>query len=327
MANRLFTPSSKKIGIFSRSLKTINETSCHKEYSNQGWRRKNTYVEHVLFGGSQLEKQKRTVWPDPNLGCLGPKDLRLSLPGNVGLNESLNGTKNAEKPTEERLKQDKEFLEKDVRFWKSLLKTPTNHERQIEVLDQKAEAEQYETEQMQAIESSMLGKNSDMECVAQPCPDLLRRELAGLFTAVNLAEGPLTAITLCQKSKYDMTSWSPDVEEERDTLVEKFIQTAKDVCGELRKKGQWADFIEPTSGRAFYGVYTNQTFFETDERYRHLGFRILDLGCCKVISHVKWGSHVFVGSIFTSAPSDCEYLQQLLVQYNPKQSLLAAVCT
>lgn len=79
-----------------------------------------------------LEKQKRTVWPDPNLGCLGPRDQRLSLPGNVGLDESLKSAKQA-KPTEERLKQDKEFLEKDVTFWKSLLKTPSNHQRQVEV--------------------------------------------------------------------------------------------------------------------------------------------------------------------------------------------------
>jgi hypothetical protein len=276
-------------------------------------------VEHVLFGGSQLDKQKRTVWPDPNLGCLGPRDQRLTFPGNVGLSleEALSVAK-ANKPTVERLQQDKEFLEKDVEFWRSLLKAPTNHERQVEVLQRVADAEEFEAEQMEALENELTGKNSEMECTALPCPDLLRRELASLFSSVNMDEGALTAITLSQKSKHDMTSWSPDVEEERDNLIEKFIQTAKEVCEELRKNGQWADFIEPTSGRPFYGVYTNQTFFETDERYRHLGFRIVDLGCCKVISHIKWGTHVFVGSMFTSAPSDCEYLQEILAKYSQK---------
>lgn len=46
-------------------------------------------------------------------------------------------------------------------------------------------------------------------------------ELATIFSSVDLADGPLTAITLSQKSKYDMTCWSPDVEEERDMLIEK----------------------------------------------------------------------------------------------------------
>lgn len=46
-------------------------------------------------------------------------------------------------------------------------------------------------------------------------------ELATIFSSVDLADGPLTAITLSQKSKFDMTCWSPDCEEERDMLIEK----------------------------------------------------------------------------------------------------------
>lgn len=61
----------------------------------------------------------------------------------------------------------------------------------------------------------------------------------------------------------------------------------------------------------FFGPYTNTTLFETDERYRHLGFSIDDLGCCKVIRHNLWGTHVVVGSIFTNATPDSHIMKKL----------------
>jgi len=61
----------------------------------------------------------------------------------------------------------------------------------------------------------------------------------------------------------------------------------------------------------YLGAYTNATLYETDERYRHFGFDIKDLGCCKVISHCMWGTHVYVGSLFTNAPYDHPILKKM----------------
>lgn len=59
------------------------------------------------------------------------------------------------------------------------------------------------------------------------------------------------------------------------------------------------------------GPHTTDTMFEVDERYRHFGFEIEDLGCCKVIKHHRWGTKTFVGCVFTTAPSTTPVLLEL----------------
>ncbi|CAF2054641.1 unnamed protein product, partial [Rotaria magnacalcarata] len=59
------------------------------------------------------------------------------------------------------------------------------------------------------------------------------------------------------------------------------------MCAYLTGKQYWADFIDPSSGRPYYGPHTADTLFETDERYRYFGINIVDLGCCRVVEHLQ----------------------------------------
>ncbi|KAK7830334.1 hypothetical protein U0070_018842 [Myodes glareolus] len=147
-----------------------------------------------------------------------------------------------------------------------------------------------------------------VECVIQTCPQLPQTDFESLFSEV--ANNKLMILTVTQKTGNGVTVWSGEVELEREMLLKKFIRGAKDICYALRAEGYWADFIDPSSGLAFLGPYTSNTLFETDERCRHLGFSV-DLGCCKVIHHRLWGTHVFVGSIFTHAAADSHITQKL----------------
>ena len=102
-------------------------------------------------------------------------------------------------------------------------------------------------------------------------------------------------MTLAQKTLNDMSVWSEEMEDERERLSEHFVAAAKEVCARfditflskerslifsknrLKDEGYWADFICPTSGKPYFGPNTSTSMFETDEKYRLLGFRVEDL--------------------------------------------------
>ncbi|KAJ8247113.1 hypothetical protein GJAV_G00258890 [Gymnothorax javanicus] len=152
-------------------------------------------------------------------------------------------------------------------------------------------------------------ETSNVECAVQSCPELLKKDFESMFPEA--PSNSMTVVTVTQKTQNDMTTWCEEVDKERELMLDRFVTGAKEICFALRSAGFWADFIDPSSGLAFFGSYTNNTLFETDERYRHLGFRIEDLGCCKVIQHALWGTHVFVGTLFTNAPPHSLIMKKL----------------
>lgn len=179
---------------------------------------------------------------------------------------------------------------------------------------------------------SKLIHNENLEIRAYDCPALLRYELHRLFLNYNVLMQPLTAITIILKSNSDMSTWSAKIEEERNELTDQFIKLAHEISAYLNAKRYWADFIDPSSGRPYYGPHTSDTLFETDERLRYFGVNILDLGCCRVVEHFQHGkvkdfidklivqfsvlgTHVFVGCLFTSALKSDENVQHLLKEF------------
>jgi hypothetical protein len=161
-----------------------------------------------------------------------------------------------------------------------------------------------------------LRSDCNIELKAVECPRLLKKELKYLFVDMDLNDKNITVLNLTQKTDSDMCAWSPDMEVERMKLTASFIDSATAICKALKEFDYWADFIDPSSGRPYLGKFTNACLFETDDRYRQLGFQIEDLGCCKVVKHMTWGTHAFVGTIFTDAPLDCEFIKSIMKNIN-----------
>nr|XP_002121015.1 methylmalonic aciduria and homocystinuria type D homolog, mitochondrial-like [Ciona intestinalis] len=243
------------------------------------------------------------VWPDKFMGPISPQDKTFPLPGNIGLPQSI---RSKEQPSIQLHSPD-------------ILEGSTANDKQLSIVAQLIAESDYldETSEMSTEEENVTDSiirryfdGAHVELALQPCPKVLYKEFQSIF--LEMPKQEITVITLTQKSKHEMSMWSVEVEEEREKLLENFITTATEVCHLLRANNFWCDFIDPSCGQAYFGPYTNSTMFETDDRYSSLGFTIDDLGCCKVISHKKWGSHSFVGSIVTTAGVQHSVMEKLL---------------
>nr|XP_015822397.2 metabolism of cobalamin associated Db [Nothobranchius furzeri]XP_054603164.1 metabolism of cobalamin associated Db [Nothobranchius furzeri] len=157
--------------------------------------------------------------------------------------------------------------------------------------------------------TEQLFDSSTVECAIQSCPESLKKDFCSMFPEAPSSD--MMVITVAHKTQNDMSAWSPDVEQEREQMLDQFVHAAKEICSALQRDGFWADFIDPSSGLAFFGAYTNNTLFETDDRYSRLGFHVDDLGCCRVIRHSLWGTRVFVGTICTNAPPSSPIMKKL----------------
>jgi hypothetical protein len=236
------------------------------------------------------------------ISLFGPKDYRAPLPGNVGLGPKLEVRKPEKKVEIER---------GDVLANSDILTHELPLDRHVRIVEQVLYPA-YEESQEDEMKEDQLRRSAEiLECVAHECPELMAKDFQELFPSRHLDRNT-TVITICQRSKMDMASWSPEMEQERDELMEHFMQLAQEFTNKLNEAGFWADYIDPYSGRAYNGPYSNATLFETDERYRKLGFEIDDLGCCKVTRHHRWGSKSFVGCLFTNAPIHSTALSDLL---------------
>lgn len=245
------------------------------------------------------------VWPDQILGVLAPHDKRFPLPGRTGSDHQLNARLGGALAAGQR-KQAAAAHSASVDDLNALLQSD-RHAAVAEHLISTADDEDGVAGLLE--EGSALQK---VECVIQDCPELLKKRISPLFPMKNISKESLTVITLSQKTDNDMTGWNPDVEEEREALLAEFVEAAQEICKALSEAGYWADFIDPSSGKPYMSAPTNDTLFETDDRYRYFGFEIEDLGCCKVVLHHKWGSKCYVGSVFTDAPSTDQVLNDAL---------------
>lgn len=245
---------------------------------------------------SSQDTGPRTVWPDENMGPFGPQDQRFQLPGNVGFACHLEGTGTQMKGLVHRTVPD-------------VLSAPSSSERHEFVLAQfvsEFQGKEVPLVAQRVSRAEHYFDHSNMECSMHHCPELLRKELELFFPAA--PAGSLTVVTVTQKT---LEMEGVDLDLERQQLLDKFVNGAKELCFTLWRGGFWADFINPTTGLPHFGYTSSDSILKMEEPVRHLGFHIEHLGTCKVIRHVLKGTQAFTGTLFTNALSNSHIMERL----------------
>ncbi|XP_054915650.1 metabolism of cobalamin associated Da [Poeciliopsis prolifica] len=244
---------------------------------------------------SPTDSGPRTVWPDESMGPFGPQDQRFQLPGNVGFDCHLEGMEN----------QKKALVHKTV---PDVLTTPNSMERHQFILAQFVNEfhEKLGPLSTRVHKAEQYFNQTDTDCSVSSCPELLKKELELMFPSAPTAS--ITVVTVTQRSSHQLDGAA---EPDRDQLLHKFVSGAKEMCFALWTAGYWADFIDPTTGEAFFASPSSALALRPEEQLRHLGFHIEVSGSCTVIRHILRGTPLFVGTVFTSAPADSAAVTRL----------------
>ncbi|XP_061745229.1 metabolism of cobalamin associated Da [Nerophis ophidion] len=245
---------------------------------------------------SHADSGPRTVWPDENMGPFGPQDQRFQLPGNVGFDSHLEGVEEKKKSTANRVVPD-------------VLTAPCSAERHQFVLAQFVNEFQGKLGPIskRVHKAEQYFHQTDTDCSINSCPELLRKDLELLFpTAPNTS---ITVVTVSQRS-----GLLEEAEPDREQLLSRFVSGAKEMCFALWTAGYWADFIDPTTGEAFFASPVSPSTAHTgkeEEEPLHSGFCIETSGPCTVIRHILRGTPWFVGTVFTNAPTHSAVVTRL----------------
>jgi len=204
-------------------------------------------------------------------------------------------------------------MKSDDKAVQELLTKPLPDEDHLRTLQQAINYRQ-QFDEKEFSQEVGLDMKQGLELKAYPCPRSLYNDFKVYFPHISL--NSLNVITISFKTEHDMATWNTDVETERELVMKKFVDVAQGLCSRFQREGYWADYFDPSCGRPYHAPFGHATFYETDERYRKFGFEIVDQGCCKVISHHKWGTKCYVGCFLTNAPVENQLTQSILKTFN-----------
>ncbi|CAE8632254.1 unnamed protein product [Polarella glacialis] len=141
------------------------------------------------------------------------------------------------------------------------------------------------------------------EVRTNPVTKRLARNFDGLFPGRDLVQEPHLIVTVALQTQHRQSAMSDEMLTERQECFKVLMERMTRVKAHFDGKDQWCDFIDPATGAPFH-TDSATTLVECDERYRSLGFEILELGCCRSLCNERFGQCLVMTSAFMSCSED-----------------------
>jgi hypothetical protein len=151
----------------------------------------------------------------------------------------------------------------------------------------------------------------EMEVSAHECPRRLLNHLSqSVFPGALNRDSKVLILPTFQNTGLSLLTQqqSLDVEQLKDTHLERFSLIALTLCCVLRKHGFWADFCDPSTGQSVLtdpslGIVNLGIYSEVEAANLLLGYDTSStVGCCRVLKHPKWAGSCYPATMFTNAP-------------------------
>ena len=111
----------------------------------------------------------------------------------------------------------------------------------------------------------------------------------------------LWVVIVLQQSRYELEESTPEVEQEKERLREKFMRFGFDFAFNLRDRGFLSNLIDPRTGYALLSRPGEIPHDDTAVVQALLGLPVIRNRCC-VLKHPSWGTAVYPSTLLTSAP-------------------------
>jgi len=273
---------------------TTTTSSTNKSTEDQ-----NEQVKHVKSSNKKNVNNKSQFI---SIELLGPKDVRLPLPGNVGF-----APDKYLRPNEKKHNRmiEKEFklisdhtLSKDcptttIEF--NLNNYETIEDRQNRIFENVA----YNQKDELSLESNQTKFKSLFFVKVFSSTQFLLNDIKRLFPQESMFEKDFVIISVYR---------NPFSKIQDVNIKTEFVNLANSITDSLNKMGIWTNYLVPDKKRSFDNMVT---CFESDDRFVNYGVEIESFADCKFINHIN-NAKLFIGSVFTSAKVDSVELKRVL---------------
>lgn len=193
-------------------------------------------------------------------------------------------------------------------------KQASGESRQATTLDLSSDAKQVSGESRQATTllapTEIMTRWGPLEVSVHRCPKQIRRDCQLVFTSTLSKYSPtekkqfmerLLIVPTTQHASLDLSNYGDAVAEEKDRLLENFMDWSEEVTSRLIELGYWAEYCDPCSGLPMHSP-GNVVYAEVQGLCLLRGYSTMNVGTCKVVLHPSWGASVYPASMFTDAP-------------------------